>query len=304
MTEATLDRKRKIVEISLPHFTWKSFLSKQFFIFCSCLTLCSVATYWFLVVRPFLWISSGHINAVSVFVPSLESGAISMLPVQEGERVEKGQLLFSFESRELINEQKKIQADAIEWTKQLQGHQRLAENAMQDYLGALGVKPQDEIDLYLQTLQEEQTKTEELQREISLIDNRLREIQVRLDKSVGRAPFDGIVLKQQKGVGDSVQIGDRILSLFDLNRSWIEVTIPEKNLHLIEIGQLAKIRLAAYPSREWVGAVAWIGPATVSKIEGKAGDSLGEEIVVKISLPKENFPLRPGLSSSVGIKVH
>lgn len=304
MNEAALDRKRKIVEIPLPSFSWKSLVSRQFLLFFLILVISTFSAYWYLAVRPYLWISSGHVDAVSMLIRSSEGGVLAQLAVQDGDRVEKGQVLFSLENDHILREYKRVQATSTELPKQLNFQQRQVENAMQNYLASLGVSPQDEIDLNLQTLQEEQSKVDEMQKEKANLDSQLNSLQHQLDKFAVNAPFEGVVLKQRKVIGDPIQTGDPVMSLFDLNRSWIEVRVPEKSLHLVTVGQPAKIRLAAYPHREWNGTVSWIGPATLSKIEGTPIQADMEEIAVKISFQKEDFPIKPGLSAEVGIKVH
>lgn len=301
MNEAALEQKRKIVEIPLPSFPWKLFFSfKSFFAF-SILAIIAFATYWVLAVRPYLWIHSGKIDAVSLSIRANEAGTMSQIAVQEGDRVQKGQILFSLENEQFFQRQKKIQSSLMNLREQQIVYKRQSEKAMQDYLSDLGVLPQEEIEPHLQVLQESQAKIGAIQLETDELEQQAELLKSQLERYIVTAPFEGVVLKQNKSIGDPAQIGEPVLSLFDLKRSWIEVRVPEKSLHLIEVGQLAKIRLPSYPGREWQGSVQWIGPATLSKIEGIS--SVQEEIPIKISLPKDAFPLKPGLSAEVGIKV-
>jgi RND family efflux transporter MFP subunit len=303
MNEAAL-RKRKIVEISLPSFSWKLLWSPKVILSFFVLGLAMAFAYWALAVRPYLWISSGRVDAASLQMRANEEGMLSQLAVQDGDRVEKGQLLFSFESDQIVKREKQIEASLASLREQRNFYARQSEKAMQDYLADLGVAPQEEIDQHLQLLQEAQSRGEELLLEAEALEQKSKELKVQLEKYMISAPFDGVVLKQKKMVGDFITAGEPVLSLFDLNRSWVEARVPEKKLHLIQVGQPAKIRLASYPGSEWEGSVSWIGPATLSRLEGTEIRSEEEEIPIKISFPKDNFPLKPGLSAEVGIKVY
>ena len=304
MNEAIVTPKRKTVEISLPSFSWKDLFSLKSAFFFSALFLCTILAYWMLAVRPFLWVSSGRVEAISLQIRSNEEGILSRLPVQAGDIVKKGESLFFLENNQIVEKQKRIQKSILDLQEEQSAFKRQSEKAMQDYLADLGVLQQEAIEQHLQLFQEAQSKMVELGLQIDALESEVTSLSQQMEKQNIVAPFDGVVLKQNKLVGDGVKSGEPVLSLFDLKRSWIEVKVPETKLHLIELGQTAKIRLPSYPGREWQGAIVWIGPATVSRIEGAPASTDEESIPVRISLPIEKFPVKPGLSAEVGIKVH
>ncbi|MBS0624690.1 MAG: efflux RND transporter periplasmic adaptor subunit [Verrucomicrobia bacterium] len=303
MNEATLRHKRKIVEIPIPSFSWKILLSPRSLLIFSVFAFALLSAYWVLAVRPYLWLPAGYIDGVSMQIRANEAGKLDQLAAQAGDRVNKGQILFAFESEHLGQQQRKIEKNLLRIREQQKEYRNQSEKAMQDYLADLGLSSHEESEQHLLILQEAQTKVEELDLEAAALDQELSLLKAQLNKLEVTAPFDGVVLKQKKVVGDYVNGGESVLSLFDLSRSWIEVRVPEKKLHLIQLGQPVKILLASYPGKEWEGAVSWVGPATLSQIEGTERQ-VEEEIPIKISFPQDKFPIKPGLSAEVGIKVY
>ena len=304
MHEPIIEQKRKNLAIPLPNFSWQFFLSVKFGLFFVLLILSMLCSYWFFVVHPYLWLNSGRVDALSFQIRSQETGTLSHMIVQEGAQVEKGTVLFSLENSQMQERQKKIKTSLAKLQDQQKFYKNQSDQAMQDYLSDLGVRPQAEIEQHLQMLQESQTKLEEIQKLADALEEEKSSLISHQANFCVAAPCNGTILHQNKIIGDAVQAGEFVLSLVDLSCSWVAVNVPEKKLYQIELGQPVKICLPSYPGQQWEGIVSWIGPATVSKVEGKIGLAEGETIPIKISLPRENFPVKPGLSAKIGIKVH
>ena len=304
MREPIIEQKRKSVAIPLPEFSWRFFASLKFFLFLGLFFTGALFAYWFFALRPFLWLDSGRIDAKTFSIRSQETGVLAQMIGQEGSSFMKGALLFSLENSQATEKQKKIVISLTKLQEAQKLHKKQSDQAMQDYLADLGLRPQIEIDRHLQVLQESQTKLEEVQKQIDALEEEKNSLLSQQANFRIAAPCNGVVLRQQKMPGDFVQAGELVLSLIDLNCSWIDAAVPEKNLHQIKVGQPVTICLPAYPGQQWEGAISWIGPATVSKVEGNVRLSQEEMIPIKISLPLENFPVKPGLSAKVGIKIH
>jgi predicted DNA-binding transcriptional regulator len=101
--------------------------------------------------------------------------------------------------------------------------------------------------------------------------NELGAIDLQLKKMALVAPFDGVILKRSKNPGAVVSFGDPVYILSDPNQTWIETEIADKTLGSINVGTVARIRLAAYPKKEFLGKVSYIGPATVAKLKENTG---------------------------------
>ncbi len=297
--------EKKII-IPLPALTWKALFSFRAILLFIALSAAFLFTYWYWVIYPFLWISTAHVDAFSSTITSDSVGKLSDITLSEGELIRKGEPLFTLENESAIQKQKKIQASLESLNAVMVSEKRRMEKAMQDYLASsaeldVGIGTAEAVDRHLTQLQDAQIKSEEaaaqmnqLNREFTFLNDRSKKFS---------APFDAIVLKKLKNSGDLASIGEPICSLLDPNQVWIEAQIPEKELGLISLGTPAKVRLIAYPGKEWSGKIIWISPATVSKISSLP-NTQDERISVKIALENKDFLLKPGLTARVGLKVH
>lgn len=265
--------------------------------------LAAVIFYWQYLARSYVKIDVGYVDASTVRIPTAEPGTLLELFVKEGDLVEMGTALFSVENPLILEKQRKAQVGLLELRKELQVYKNQSEQAMQNYLSDLGVRSEKEVDLHLQAMQEAQIKAAQIEGQLQASQEELRLLQTQSGKSILRAPCKAVVIHLEKTIGDQVAAGESILTLFDISRPWIEAEVPEKLLHLLQVGQKASIYLTAYPGQTWDGSVSWIGPATVSKIKGSTFKADQELIAVKISLPEKDFPVKPGLSAKVCIKV-
>jgi multidrug resistance efflux pump len=263
---------------------------------------CLSLGYWWAFVHPYVWIHSGRINAASIEVKSPEEGILTQLLTQPGSLVEKGALLFSLENPHILEKQKKAKLSLIELQKELQFYKNQSEEAMQNYLSDLGIRSQNEIDQHLQMLQAAQLKLNQIQDQTHSLLEEERQLEQHGAKLSATSPCQGVVLAQQKTVGASIQLGEPIISLLDTTQCWIEATAPEKILHFLELSQPVDIYLTAYPKQSWKGSISWIGPATLSKLEGSPFSQGEETIPIKISIVQENFPKKPGLSAAIRIR--
>ncbi|MEQ1904328.1 MAG: efflux RND transporter periplasmic adaptor subunit [Pirellulaceae bacterium] len=63
-----------------------------------------------------------------------------------------------------------------------------------------------------------------------------------------RATISGTVVGFEKALGQSVELGEKILELHDNSRHWIRGFVTEKEAGLVTIGQSARVRLLADPA--------------------------------------------------------
>ena len=156
-------------------------------------------------------------------------GWIEKLYVEaEGERVEKGQLLYEVYAPELVNAQEEyVQALAS-------GRQSLI-RASRERLVALGIG-NEQIDKLRKTRQVSQYVK-------------------------GYAEQDGIVANLGVREGMYVMPQAEVMSLADLSSVWIQAEIFESQVDWVEAGQLADVSLSYYPGRTWEGEVEYVYPS-------------------------------------------
>lgn len=297
--------EKKIV-IRLPQLAWKSFLNVRMALLTVGLSLVLGGFYWNQKIRPFLWIDAARVHLFSLTIPSERAGRISEIAFEEGDFVQKGQILFSLHQEDLILEQRQKQAQIQSLQEQARLEKVRMDKTMHEYLVAsteldMGLGSADSLQNQLQLLDEAQSKSEALEKEAARCQSELHAYQTQIEKMKGKAPFAGKIFKQMKKLGEAVGPGEPIVLFSDPSRVWVEVAVPEKQIHLLAKGTLARIRISAYPKKEWEGEVTWIGPMAYVKDEPLSkGCAL---VPVRVSFKNKEETFVDGLSAQVGFQI-
>jgi multidrug resistance efflux pump len=168
----------------------------------------------------------------------------------------------------------------------------------------MGLGEQENVQKHLDFLEESQRKSEEAERRAASLQKELESAELESKKGSYFAPFDGVILKRYKNEGEVCAIGERVFSLCDLDRLWVEAEVVEAEIHKIAVGTPAVVRINAYPNKKFTGKVCYIGSATAAKSDHLPWSDRGETIPIKIALETKDPILKPGLSAKVDLKVH
>lgn len=117
------------------------------------------------------------------------------------------------------------------------------------------------------------------------------------DNAFVKAPFDGIVAKTMREVGEAVTIGMPLLQLVNPSEIYIEAPFDEANASQIKVGQKVRINIDAYRGTDFYGTVDFISP--VVSLNPDLSRTLN--VQVKIEQDKEKFIT--GMSADVIILV-
>ena len=124
--------------------------------------------------------------------------------------------------------------------------------------------------------------------------------QTDLDNSVIRSPIDGVVIRRNTDVGQTVaasfQTPDLYLLARDLRQMVIQTNVSEADVGLIKAGQRVHFTVDAYPEREFEGAVQQFRLNSASN-QGVVTYT----IIVDVSNPDEM--LKPGMTAQTRIVV-
>ena len=183
--------------------------------------------------------ATGQIEAIQAIDlrPEVE-GRIMDILVREGQEVEKGTPLFKVDDGELKAQVARATADrdlarqALERTKQL-----MAQNAS------------SAADL------------ERAEATARGADAQLDLLQLRLDRSVVRAPFGGVVGRRYVSQGDFVNSGSKLTALHSVNPQYAVLDVPERYADQLKRGQLVSFQVAALPGRNFSGEVVFVDPS-------------------------------------------
>ena len=75
-----------------------------------------------------------------------------------------------------------------------------------------------------------------------------------------RSPVAGVVLQKPSVQGMRFMPGEILYEIADLSSVWLVAEVFERDLGMVKVGQPAKLRILAYPEREFAGKVVFINP--------------------------------------------
>lgn len=124
------------------------------------------------------------------------------------------------------------------------------------------------------------------------------------------APADGRIVMTFVRKGEHVSVGQRILMFHDPKQIWVEANVKETDVGLLEPGMKARVRVDAYPGKDFTGTVYRIGQAATSKFAllpdpNPSGNftKITQRLPVRILLDETDVRLRPGMMVEVDIGV-
>lgn len=121
-----------------------------------------------------------------------------------------------------------------------------------------------------------------------------RVAQARLLDSVIRAPVDGVLISRNVEAGDVVQPGRELMALAPAGDTQIIVQIDERNLSRLALGQKAIASADAYPNRRFACELVYINPGI---------DALRGSVEVRLQVIDPPDTLRQDMTVSVDIEV-
>lgn len=197
-------------------------------------------------------------------------GTVSRVLVDEGDRVGKGQLIATLDTEQLTHNHASAQAalaqaeDAYRRMEELHGKGSLPEIKWVE----------------AQTALQRARASEQMARK-QLADCRLY------------APFSGVISKKFAEKGQNVGAGTQIAKLVAVGRMKVKISVPESEMAQISVGQKADVTIEA------LGGTSM--QATVTE-KGVAADPLSRSYDVKLSLPKADRKLLPGMVADVALR--
>lgn len=188
-----------------------------------------------------------------------------------GDRVERGEVLFTLYSPELY-------AAQSEYGVALRAQARARATAAPDRADYLVRAARNRLALW----------------DIATSDlDRLARDGKPLEQLPIRSPASGYVVEKEVVAGGVVEPGQRLYRIAPLDRVWVEAEVVEDDIALVTQGMRARIEVPALPDRRLAGTVAWIYPS-VSESTRTAR--------VRVELANEDEALRPDMFATVHLE--
>jgi Cu(I)/Ag(I) efflux system membrane fusion protein len=185
-----------------------------------------------------------------------------------GDRVEKGGILFTLYSPELLAAQQ-------EYLLVLRSQERARETSSPDRVDSLVDAARNRLRLW-------DVAPAELA-QIALERRALEQLPI-------RSPASGYVLEKSIVAGSAVEPGQRLYRIAPLDRVWVEAQVYEAEVPLVRVGMPAEVTLPYLPGRRFQGSVAWLYP------ELSGGTHTAR---VRVELANPGLELRPDMLATV-----
>jgi len=208
--------------------------------------------------------ATGEVEAVqSIELRPEVSGRLDRIYVSEGREVGRGTPLFKVDDAELAAQVARLEAE-----------KDLAEQALQRTRELIQRNASSEADL------------EQAEANARSARAQLQLQQTRLERTVVRAPFAGVVGERFVSVGDYVTSQTALTTLQTVDPQRISFQVPERYARQLAVGQDVDFEVAAVPGRVFTGTVDFVDPRVQLP---------GRTILVKARVPNPDRLLRPGM---------
>ena len=227
-------------------------------------------------------------SAHSVVLKPEVSGVVESISFEEGKPVKKGMPLVRLRNAEQHARVREAQATVNLASNNFQRMRSLKER---DAESAAGL--------------------ERAQAEYEIALARLDLAKIQLDRTIVRAPFDGVTGPRLVSPGERVRSGGDfgppgsgggggggesagLVRIDSLDEMELIFTLPETVMQLAQIGVEVELRVAPFPGESFHGTIYFIDP----RIEATS-----RRVLVKARVPNPDHKLRPGLFANLAVEI-
>src|SRR5579885_2265523 len=282
---------------------------------------------------------SGNIEAHQSLVSFKDvSSRIVELPFDEGQWIEKGQLLARLDDsnyrqqvavdetavrvqqeqlasarQSLVAARNTVANDEADFAQKSADFRRFQEMWKE---GAASTQSRDQAETAMKqaeaALKRDQALELVAERNIATAEARLKNAEetlslakITLGYTVLRAPFSGVILVRQAELGEVMQPGTPVVTLADLDHVWLRAYVSETDLGRVRWGQPAIVTTDTYPGRKYNGRISFISSS--AEFTPKSVETHEERVTlvyrIKIDVENPNHELKPGMPADALIKL-
>lgn len=208
--------------------------------------------------------ATGEIEAVQAIELRPEiSGRLVQILAREGTEVRSGTPLFKIDDAELVSQVARLEAE-----------RDLARQALARTRELIERNASSQADL------------EQAEANFRSSEAQLQLQQTRLERTVVRAPFGGVVGERFVSVGDYVTSSNALTTLQTVDPQRASFQVPEKFSQKLALGQQITFRVASFQDRSFEGTVDFVDPRV--RLPGRT-------ITVKAVVSNPDRALKPGM---------
>lgn len=247
--------------------------------------------------------ASGYVVAQrkSAVSSKITSWLVSLL-VEEGSIVKEGEIIATLENSDVKASLEKAKSNIevarfeLEHAKAELAEAELAFNRIKELLENKVTSP-SEYDIAEARLKSANAAVSAKKAALRASKSALNEVEVNLEYTFLRAPFDAVVLTKNADVGDIVTpVGAAtnarasVVTIADLDSLQVEADVSESNIEQVKVGQPCEIQLDALPDKRFHGKVHIIVPTA---------DRSKASVLVKVAFSDKDPGILPEMSAKV-----
>lgn len=269
--------------------------------------------------------ASGKIRAKrSVNIAAETMGKVVNLAVNEGDIVTQGQFLLQIDPRNLQTQVNSREASLAAARSQLAEQETSVENARtnlkqaednlsrQRELFKAALIPRETLDRAENEVKLRQTDLAQREQAIKTQRTRIMQEEANLENAKFDlnkvrivSPIAGIVTRRNIEEGETVVVGTMnnagtvLMAIADLSVIETEIEVDETDIPFIALGQAAKVKIDAFPDREFKGRVTEVGNSAIQTTGAATTRATNFKVVVTIDEQVPN--VRPGFTCTATI---
>jgi len=245
-----------------------------------------------------LGVSGPIIVEHEVELTAQRDGVVQKIYFDAPARVKTGTLLAELDGRQIEAnlaaaraKTRSIEADLKNW--EAEAEVLKADYARQKNLWDLGLTSQEQLEHARYKAESDQWDIKRVTETLNTSKEEERSLELELEKTKMKAPFDGLIARRYVREGQNVAKGDRLFWITAEAPLLVRFTLPEKLFGRMHTGQQVEISSTDAPGEKHMAKVKQISPVV---------DPSSGTFEVLVELIGERGSLRPGMTASVHLE--
>ena len=243
-----------------------------------------------------LTLSGSVISDNQKMITSRFMGFVTFVGVSEGEKVKKGELLYTIDSKEIDSALTQVKLGISQAQLSLQMYQNQYTNVKLNLQRHKRLLKKDMVSKFeVENIQLAETNLANMisiaQKQVIQAKAQLAEVKNQYKYLNIKAPNDGVIVSKKIKVGEMAMPGMPAIVLSDLSNLKISTEIAESSLKRIKHGKKATITIPSLGLKE-IGTISAIIPSS---------NPMTHTFRVKISFKSSSKDIYPGMYATIGV---
>ena len=196
---------------------------------------------------------NAQIEGHAVLLAPKESGFITKVNVDQGQKVKKDEILIEIDERDYQNALKQSKANLISLIAKLSDAEVNFKRT--EKLFKIGAATQQQYDSNLANYSDIKAQTESVQAQVL-------QAELMLEYTKIKAPSNGIIAKKSAEIGQFANPGAALIGFVDTDERWVIANFKETEIEFIKNGERAIIVVDAFTNKTYYGTVFSMSSAT------------------------------------------